>query len=127
MGGELDSERCHFEVILENGGGNSRNFGIFQTTAQRLLFESSISRDHPAVEGKLHGWVKYELIWLERWGARSYMEMCVLSLGPGKKFRIFCDKFKEKAKISNNRGSQSNLQRFKKLTITSVPSNLFPI
>ena len=74
---------------LENGVEKSSNFGIFQTTAQRLLFESSISRDPRAVEGKLHSWVKYELIWLERWGARSYMEMCVLSLGPGKKFLNF--------------------------------------
>ena len=89
MGGELDSERCHFELILEIGGEKSGNFDIFQTTAQRLLFESSISRDPRAVEGKLHGWVKYELIWLERWGARSRMEIVFLSLVPRKKFLNF--------------------------------------
>ena len=84
MGGELDSERCHFEEILENGGGILRNFVIFQTTAQRLLFERSISHDPRAVEGKLHSWVKYELIWLEGWGARSRMEIVFLSLVPKK-------------------------------------------
>ena len=89
MGGELGSERCHFEVIFEKRGRISRNFVIFQTTAQRLLFESSISRDPRAVEGKLHGWVKYELIWLERWGARSRMEIVFLSLVPRKKFLNF--------------------------------------
>ena len=67
----------------------SVNLGIFETTAESLLFQSSVSRDPPVVEGKLHSWVKYEHIWFGSWVARSYMEMCVLSLGPRKKFLNF--------------------------------------
>ena len=64
----------------------SLNLGIFETTAESLLFQSSVSRNQRGAEGKLLGWVKYEHIWFGSWVARSRMEMCVLSLGPGKKF-----------------------------------------
>ena len=74
---------------MEIRGRKSLNLGIFETTAERLLFQPSVSRDHPVEEGKLLGWVKYEHIWFDRWVARSRMEMCVLSLGQRKNFLNF--------------------------------------
>ena len=76
-------------MIFENRGGNSLNFGIFETTAKRLLIQSSISRKPRAAEAKLHSWVKYELIWFEHCEVRSYMRIAFLSLEPGKKIFEF--------------------------------------
>ena len=76
-------------MILENGAVKTLNLGIIQTTAQRLLFQSSVSRSQRGPRGKLYTCVKYGHIWFECWGASSRMRMCVIGLCPGKIFEFF--------------------------------------